>query len=441
MSAPGVQRLGRYTLRYRIAEGGMASVYLAQQTGTADFHKWIAMKVIDPQIASTRRFVKMFLDEARLASQLDHPNLCTVFDFGEERGSWFIAMEYLHGESLGVLARTAWSTGRPPPYELVARIVADAARGLHAAHELRLPSGASAGVVHRDVSPENIFVTYAGPTKVVDFGVACWKEQTPERTGAGELQGKIAYMSPEQLREQSIDRRADLWSLGVVLWEVTVGRRLFRRKTDAATIDAVLGERVPHPSRFRPDYPDELAAIVNRALERDRGRRYQTALELARALERWLATTGHPGGTGEVGDFMQALFAAQIAVREPLLRATRADMPLQEISEVWHAPPAARPSSDSPPDDARASEVPDARPATAVDRSEEVTVLRPYRSSARSLPPTSFVPAATSSGSVAPSRVASLFEHSAPTTPPPPAPAPRHWRSGAPPRSSLPAWR
>jgi serine/threonine-protein kinase len=223
----------------------------------------------------------------------------------------------------------------------------------------------------------------------------------------------------------------------VVLWEVTVGRRLFRRKTDAATVDAILGERVPHPGRFRPDYPDALATILSRALERDRGQRFQSALEFARALEQWLATTGQPGGTGEVGDFMQSLFAAQIAVREPLLRASPSDIALREVSEVWQAMPAGRPSPDSDP----AALAPDARPRTAVDDSEDVTVLRPYRASARSLPPTSFVPAATSFVPAAPSRSSAA----APTTPlPPSAPpvrTPRHSRPGTEYRASLPAWR
>jgi serine/threonine-protein kinase len=388
-SSAGVRRLGRYTLRYRIAQGGMASVYLAQLSGSAGFEKWIAVKTIHPHIATSTRFVNMFLDEARLASQLDHPNLCSVFDFGEDRSTWFIAMEYLHGETFGVVARTGWSTAQPPPYVMVARILADAARGLHAAHELRLASGENAGVVHRDVSPENIFVTYAGPTKIVDFGVARWKSQSQDRTVAGELKGKIAYMCPEQLREEPVDRRADIWSLGVVLWEVTVGRRLFRRKTDAASVYAVLNDHVPRPTRFRPDYPAALAAIVAKALERDRTRRYQTALDFARALEQWLASTGKPAGTGEVSEYMHSLFAEQIAVRERLLRTTYLEAPLEEVSEVWRSAPIDPAELDVSP----AELVPTARPRSAVDLSEEATLLSPDRFLRRSsAPPAPLVP-------------------------------------------------
>lgn len=362
----------------------MASVYLAQISGSAGFEKWIAVKTIHPHIATSPRFVNMFLDEARLASKLDHPNLCTVFDFGEDRGTWFIAMEYLHGETFGVVARTGWSTRRPPPYEMVARILADAARGLHAAHELRLPSGENAGVVHRDVSPENIFVTYAGPTKIVDFGVARSKSQSQDRTVAGELKGKIAYMCPEQLREEPVDRRADIWSLGVVLWEVTVGRRLFRRKTDAGTVYAVLHDDVPRPQSFRPDYPPELAAIALRALERDRDRRYPTALDFARALEQWLASTRKPTGTGEVSEYMHSLFAEQIAVRERLLHPTRLEAPVEEVSEVWRSAPI----DPSELESSAAQLAPEARRPSQVDLSEEATVLNPDRHLARqSLPP------------------------------------------------------
>ncbi|MBP6830609.1 MAG: serine/threonine protein kinase [Deltaproteobacteria bacterium] len=383
-SSAGVRRLGRYTLRYRIAQGGMASVYLAQISGSAGFEKWIAVKTIHPHIATSVRFVNMFLDEARLASKLDHPNLCSVFDFGEDRGTWFIAMEYLHGETFGVVARTGWSTQHPPPYEMVARILADAARGLHAAHELRLPSGENAGVVHRDVSPENIFVTYAGPTKIVDFGVARWKSQSQDRTVAGELKGKIAYMCPEQLREEPVDRRADIWSLGVVLWEVTVGRRLFRRKTDAGTVYAVLHDNVPRPQRFRPDYPPELTAIVLRALERDRDRRYPTALDFARALEQWLASTRKPTGTGEVSEYMHSLFAEQIAFRERLLRTARLEAPVEEVSEVWRSAPI----DPSELESSAAELAPEVRRPSQVDLSEEATLLNPDRHLARhSLPP------------------------------------------------------
>ncbi|MEZ4409672.1 MAG: serine/threonine-protein kinase [Polyangiales bacterium] len=416
---PSEHRLGRYTLRYRIAQGGMATVYLARLDISGGFAKWVAVKTIHPHIATTPRFVSMFLDEARLAARMNHPNLCTVFDFGESDGTWYIAMEYLHGETLGVLARDGWTRQTPPPYGLVAKVLADAARGLHAAHELKLETGESAGVVHRDVSPENIFVTYDGTAKVVDFGVARSRVQSYDRTATGELKGKVAYMSPEQIRESSIDRRTDIWALGVVLWEVTVGRRLFRRKSDAATVLAVLQDAVPDPRRFRPDYPEGLALVVRRALDRDPSKRFQSALEFARALEQWAAAAGVSTDADEVSSYMRDLFAEQIAVREDLLRAAAVDAPLEAVDALWQTHSgdeigrAALALRSEPPDDeptlhverpsreprdsviplTRSASRPPAEPDTLRDRLESdrphtaATRTAPHRAVARSVPP------------------------------------------------------
>ncbi len=331
-----IVRLGRYTLRYRIAQGGMASVYLARLSSAAGFEKWVAVKTIHPHIASNPKFVRMFLDEARLAAQLDHPNLCSVFDFGEADGTYYLAMEYLHGETLGAVARKAYSERGSMPRDLSARVVADAARGLHAAHELRAEDGRPAGVVHRDVSPENIFVTYRGVAKVVDFGVARSNQQAADRTATGELKGKLAYMSPEQMQDHPIDRRTDVWALGVVLWEITVGRRLFRRHTDGATVLAVIRDTIPRPSKLKPDYPKALEAIVMRALERDPEKRYQSAHDLARALESYLASTGVPMSTDEIGDYMHGLFAEQIEFREQYLRRSQNEEPVEELVSLWN---------------------------------------------------------------------------------------------------------
>jgi serine/threonine-protein kinase len=331
---PTSRQLGRYTLRYRVARGGMASVFLAQLLGDAGFAKWVAVKVVHPHIATDPRFAQMFLDEARLAAQLQHPNLCTVFDFGNKDGSLFLAMEYLHGESLASVAVSAWRDGALP-MELAARIVADAARGLHAAHELRREDGAHARVVHRDVSPQNLFVLYDGVTKVVDFGIARWTDRLGESTGSGTLKGKVAYMAPEQLRGGAIDRRADLWALGVVLWECLVGRRLFKRSVDAATLMAVLNEPAPAPSAHRPEVPEALDRVCLRALSRDPEGRFPTALELARSLEAWLATRGQATGSDEVGAWMQARFTERMAFRDKLLRAPTGPV---QLVERWMDP-------------------------------------------------------------------------------------------------------
>ena len=322
--------LGRYALRYRVGQGGMASVYLAQLSTAEGFRKWVAVKTVHPHIAEEPRFVQMFLDEARLAARMDHPNVCSVFDFGEANGTWFLAMEYLHGESLSSLLRRAYKGGQLP-LEIAVRIVADAARGLHAAHELQMDDGRQACVVHRDVSPQNIFVLYSGVAKVVDFGIARSEDRTSEKTETGELKGKIAFMSPEQIHQGEVDRRADVWALGVVLWESTVGRRLFKRANEAQTMAAVLHERVMLPSEFRAGYPGELEEIVMHALDRRLDRRTPTALEFARSLEAFLANCTKPAGVDEVGEYVRRLFADKVAMREDLLKRHHGDHAIEVV--------------------------------------------------------------------------------------------------------------
>ncbi|MBL8682597.1 MAG: protein kinase [Myxococcales bacterium] len=320
-TAPWSLSLGRYELRYRLATGGMASVYLAKAKGHAAFEKWVAVKVISPQLATDKSFVKMFLDEARLVARLNHPNICAVLDFGEAESTYFLTMEYLHGESLSTLIKSALREDAPLPVTVACRIVADAARGLHAAHELKLPDGRFANVVHRDVSPQNIFVLYDGVTKVVDFGIARSVDRTAERTSTGMIKGKLSYMAPEQLRGIEPDRRIDVFALGVVLWECVTGKRLFQKSTEAATMCAVLQDPIPAASQIVASIAPELDAILTRALARNPDERFQTAGELAKELDRFIASRGVPVGPDEVGDVMRAHFQARIDQRDKLLNA------------------------------------------------------------------------------------------------------------------------
>lgn len=319
----GSIRLGSYVLRHRLAHGGMAEVYLAQKIGDEGFTKWVAIKAILEHLASDERFVKMFLAEARLAARIDHPNVCAVFDFGQSRGTYFIAMEYLHGQPLSALMQRA-ARQRGVPVKLAARIVADAARGLHAAHELRREDGSLAEVIHRDVSPQNIFVLYSGATKVVDFGIARSNDAIGDKTATGELKGKISYMAPEQVRGSALDRRADIWAIGVVLWELLTGQRLFKRDNDMATGFAVLDAPIPQPSTIRPGLPAAFDQIVLRALARDRNDRYAHVLDLARDLEAALANYGVTAGQEEVAEFVGDLFAKEHDERQKLLRSLSA---------------------------------------------------------------------------------------------------------------------
>ncbi|MDP3274901.1 MAG: serine/threonine-protein kinase [Deltaproteobacteria bacterium] len=312
------RRFGRYVLRYRLASGGMAEVFLAEHLGDAGFRKWVAIKVILPHLADNTKFVQMFMYEAKLAAQIDHPNVCQVFDFGQQDHTYYLTMEYLHGQSLArVLHRSKSRGGAALP--IIVRVLADAARGLHAAHELKLEDGRNAGIVHRDVSPQNIFVLYGGSTKVVDFGIARGESARPELTQTGEIKGKIAYMAPEQVLASQLDRRADIWALGVILWEALTGQRLFRRDSDAATIIAVLQERPVAPSTLRKGLPPSFDAIVAKALSHDRTQRYATALALAADLETALAQHGVSAGPEQVQSWMDSLFAAEISERNAIL--------------------------------------------------------------------------------------------------------------------------
>ncbi|MFW5921521.1 MAG: serine/threonine protein kinase, partial [Polyangiales bacterium] len=314
------RRIGRYELVYELGTGGMANVYLARARGPAGFNKWFAIKRIHPHLAKDRRFVRMFLDEARIAAAVQHPNVAQVFDLGEEDGEHYISMEYLHGEHLGALiARAVREWGRLPP-ALAAALVARAADGLHHAHEVKDPQGNPLGLVHRDVSPHNIFITYDGQVKITDFGVAKAGNRLTN-TQTGTLKGKLAYLSPEQALGQEIDRRSDIFALGVVLWEITTGRRLFKAETDAQTLMRVTSGRVRAPSDILPDFPAELEQIILRALASKPDKRYASASAMARDLDRYVASTAEPAGASEVAAAMHQLFPDRLVAKEEILRS------------------------------------------------------------------------------------------------------------------------
>lgn len=325
VEASGVY-LGRYRLCYELATGGMATVFLASVEGPAGFEKLAAVKRIHPHMAKTSSFVAMFLDEAKIASRISHANVCTVFDFGVTDGSYFIAMEYLVGETLARVMKRLYELKDP---ELLAalpgvatRIIADLSEGLNAAHELRDSKGNFLGVVHRDVSPQNLFVTYDGVCKVVDFGVVMARERVQHTIG-GQLKGKYAYLSPEQVGGANIDRRADVWGLGVVLWELLTLKRLFKRPTEAATLMEVLRGHVAPPSKVRRGVPPEFDAIVAKAMHRDVESRYPTARELGRDLLRVQTQIGDPVGLAEVAEWMGALFVEERAWKLCLVEKAR----------------------------------------------------------------------------------------------------------------------
>jgi eukaryotic-like serine/threonine-protein kinase len=266
----------------------MATVWVAREHApVANEDRLVAVKAMLPELAEEPEFVRMFLDEVRLVRSIRHPNIVNVYDVGEHEGVMWMSMEWVEGESLHTVIAEAGKRRAIPP-EMAVRVIAEAAAGLHAAHELRDENSAPRGVVHRDISPHNILIGTNGVVKLVDFGVAKAVGRVSEATRAGQLKGKFGYMSPEQARGKPVDRRSDLFALGIVLFELTTSRRLFRGDTDIETLKLVISSRVPPPTTLDPKYPPELEHIVMRSLQRDPQARYQTAAELESDLRKYL---------------------------------------------------------------------------------------------------------------------------------------------------------
>jgi serine/threonine protein kinase len=276
------QRLGRYTLVRSLGAGGMAELFLARADGIGGFTKLVALKRILPQKAKNERFVRMLLNEARLVASLEHPNIAAVYDICFEDHEYFFAMEYVHGQDLRRIIRAA--PNHMLRLENVLHIIIGICAGLHHAHEARDPAGKPLEIVHRDVSPSNILVSYQGAIKVVDFGVAKAATMVSE-TREGIIKGKHGYMSPEQCLGEKLDRRSDLFAVGILLWEMTVGRRLYKLNGELATLQRIVYSDAPKPSQFIEGCPPELERIIMRALTRDLGARYQTAEEIQLDLE------------------------------------------------------------------------------------------------------------------------------------------------------------
>ena len=307
---------GRYSLLKRLAGGGMGEVFLARQEGIQGFEKLLVIKTLLPHLTQNKEFVEMFLDEARLAARLAHPNVIQIFDLGQVEDVFYIAMEYVHGEDLKRMWKQAYHAKRTIPTPIAVRIVADAAAGLGYAHRLANAEGQPLGLVHRDVSPQNILLTFDGGVKLIDFGVAkAAGRATQTQTGA--LKGKYAYMSPEQVEGEELDRRSDVFALGIVLWEMTTGSRLFRSESDVATLKLVSRCEVPPPSQQNPDVPPALDPIVLKALAKDREQRYQDMEAFRLDLENWLAETRSPGSAAHLATYMRDLFSARLEREGP----------------------------------------------------------------------------------------------------------------------------
>jgi serine/threonine-protein kinase len=301
-------RFGKYTLLAKLAQGGMGEVFVALLSGAAGFEKLVVIKRILPHLAEDPRFISMFLTEAKLTASLAHPNICQVFELGDIDGDYYLAMEYLEGVSFSRIVKKRVHQGLD--LRMATGIACQALEGLQFAHRFRAPGGGLVGVIHRDMSPSNVFVTSAGLVKVLDFGVA--KVSHHHKTTVTGLKGKYPYMAPEQIRGMDVDGRSDLFSVGVVLFEGVTGEPLFHRDNDFDTLQAIVNNEKPRASDLRRDVPIALDEVIERSLRSRREERYASAREMAEALTRAMAPHGGIASTGELADFLRRECAQEL---------------------------------------------------------------------------------------------------------------------------------
>lgn len=306
------ERFGNYEVIRRLAQGGMAEVLLAKQRGMGGFERLVCLKRILPHLSAQEDFLKMFQDEARIAANLIHPNIAQIYDIAQQEEDTYIAMEYVRGEDLRRVYNQEVARGVAIPPHIAAQVMMGAAAGLDYAHRQTTLDGKPLGIVHRDISPQNILVTYDGHVKLIDFGVAKAAGKLIE-TRSGVLKGKYSYMSPEQASGDPVDGRTDIFAMGITLYEITTGTRLFKRENELETLHAVIACNVPRPSQVVPGYDADLEAIVLKALAYDADNRYTTAGEMERALERYLLAHGHPTSAANLAQYMHDLFAEKLA--------------------------------------------------------------------------------------------------------------------------------
>jgi len=296
-----------YEVLAKLAMGGMAEIFLARGASAAGVERYVVLKRVLRHRSTDTDLVNMFLDEARLAAQLQHPNIAQVYDIGKLGDSYFFTMEYVHGETIRNLLQRAHALRQHIPISAVLSVIAGAAAGLQHAHERKGMDGKPLGIVHRDVSPSNLMVSYEGTVKVVDFGVAKAAHRHTE-TRSGTVKGKITYMSPEQCRGLDIDRRSDLFSLGIVMWEMLTVDRLFLRASDFENMQAIVSAQVTPPSALRAGIPPELDRIVMKLLAKDPAQRFQTADEVQEAVEGAAVATGSALSASSLGRYMREIF-------------------------------------------------------------------------------------------------------------------------------------
>ncbi|HWA75962.1 MAG TPA: protein kinase [Polyangiaceae bacterium] len=333
MELRGGDLLGRYELLLPIAKGGMATVWLARLSGTRGFRKIVAVKTILRGAIDDARMEQMFIEEATLAAQIHHPNVVGIHDFGEHAGTLFLAMEWVEGEPINAIVAEAAKRGGLP-MAVAINVIGQACKGLHAAHELRDETGGLLGVVHRDISPQNIIVSYTGTAKVLDFGIAKATARSSTLTEAGEVKGKFAFMAPEQLYGRPVDRRADIFSLGVLAYMLTTGRHPFRGENMGETVRNICSSDrpPPRPSAVIGEYPEALEEALLKAMSKSPDDRYQTAHDFLEALENAVPECLENSFEVELSRYMHELFGARLAERRRQLRLAEERSGREELS-------------------------------------------------------------------------------------------------------------
>jgi serine/threonine protein kinase len=313
-------QVGRYMVVRPLASGGMAELFIAKQEAMGGFEKPVVLKLLQPRYAENPRVVTMFLDEARLAAKLNHPSIVHLYDVADEGGMKYIAMEYIHGETVADIVKRGLAVNNYLPLEHAVHVVRQTAAGLAYAHERRESDGHVLRIVHRDVSPTNILVSYEGQTKIVDFGIARAQDELREESGT--RPGKASYMSPEQVRGEATDYRSDIFSLGIILYELTLCQRLYRG-TPEVMMRKIVEEKVTPPTAISREYPPTLELIVMRALEKRPEDRYQSAEEMSHDLEEFLEESGLRSGNRRMSLYMQELFAPDASASDAGVAAAR----------------------------------------------------------------------------------------------------------------------
>ena len=325
---------GQYKLIERLAVGGMAEVFLAHQPGPDGFEKPVVIKRIRPHLSKQPAFVRMFLNEARLAAQLNHPNIVQIHDLGKVGESYYIGMEYLFGRDTRRVVPKAEALGISFPMVYALKIASSVCEGLYYAHQKVDLYGSPLNIVHRDVTPENIFVCFDGTVKVLDFGIAKAANRAEQTTRAGELRGKLSYLSPEQCLGKPVDHRSDLFSLGAVLYEWLTGFKLFTGESDVAVMRSIVDGKVYAPSYFRADIPEPVEAILMKALERDRDKRYPTAWHFQQDLDRFLNAYDFTPTNLHLSNFLKQVFLDELEEEQQRMRA-----PAEPAPAVSSPPP------------------------------------------------------------------------------------------------------